>query len=143
MLIREKLPHVYVYPQITEAPIKTYADFLNFFRGGHTIDDNLASGATQSTMQYAMFSTAVASGHLTKSKNMAIPDEFLADIFLTQAGSELAQPALDREFCLMAMAEARKSISEADGEPHPCVGAVVVKEGRILSTGYRGETGAG
>ena len=143
MLITKKLRQGMIYPQLKEAPIKTYADFLNFFRGGHTIDDNLASGATQSTMQYAMFSTAVASGHLTKSKNMAIPDEFLADIFLTEAGSELAQPALDRQFCVLAVAEARKSVSEQDGEPHPCVGAVVVHEGRVLSTGYRGETGAG
>ena len=56
-----------------------------------------------------MFSTAITSGHLTKSKNMAIPDEFLADIFLTDAGSKHAQPFVDRKFCEMAVAEARKS----------------------------------
>ena len=143
MLITEKLRRGSIYPQITQAPIKTYADFLNFFRGGHTIDDNLEAGTIQATVQYTMFRTAIASGHLTKLKNTAIPDEFLADIFLTEAGSELAQPELDREFCAVAVAEARKSVSEDDGEPHPCVGAVVVKDGKILATGYRGETGDG
>jgi pyrimidine deaminase RibD-like protein len=143
MLITKKLRQGHIYPQITQAPIKTYADFLNFFRGGHTIDDNLGAGSIQATMQYKMFETAIASGHLTKSKNMAIPDEFLADIFLTEAGADLAQPALDREFCVAAVAEARKSVSEDDGEPHPCVGAVVVKDGRVLAKAYRGETGEG
>jgi len=42
MLIHEKLPPGHLYPQITQAPINNYADFLNFSRGGHTIDDNLA-----------------------------------------------------------------------------------------------------
>jgi pyrimidine deaminase RibD-like protein len=143
MLISEKLPQGSIYPQITQAPISTYDDFLNFFRGGHTVDDNLSAHSVQSTMQYIMFSTAIASGHLTKLKNTAIPDEFLADISLTEAGSERIQPFLDRKFCEMAVAEARKSIAEDDGESHPHVGAVAVKDGKILSTGYRGETGAG
>ena len=30
MLIHKKLPQGYVYPQITQAPINNYADFLNF-----------------------------------------------------------------------------------------------------------------
>lgn len=143
MLITMKLQRGFIYPQITQAPISTYADFLNFFRGGHTIDDNLGAGAIQATMQHKMFETAIASGHLTKSKNIAIPDEFLADIFLTEAGADLAQPALDREFCALAVAEARKSVSEDDGELHPYVGAVVVKDGTVLATAYRGETGEG
>ena len=143
MLIIKKLRQGFIYPQITQAPIKTYADFLNFFRGGHTIDDNLGAGAIQATIQYKMFETAIASGHLTKSKNLAIPDEFLADIFLTEAGADLAQPALDREFCVMAVTEARKSISEDDGELHPHVGAVVVKDGKVLASAHRGETGEG
>jgi len=42
MLILQKLPQGINYPQLMEAPISSYADFLNFFRGGHTIDDNLA-----------------------------------------------------------------------------------------------------
>ncbi len=78
-----------------------------------------------------------------ESKNLAIRDEFLADIFLTEAGSELTQTILDRRFCEMAVAEARKSVAEDDGEPHPYVGAVVVKDGEILATAYRGETGEG
>jgi pyrimidine deaminase RibD-like protein len=143
MLITKKRPQGSIYPQITQAPIGTYAEFLNFFRGGHTIDDNLGGGAIQNTMQYTMFSTAIASGHLTKLKNMAIPDDFLADIFLTEAGSEATLAVLDRKFCDMAVAEARKSIAENDGELHPYVGAVVVKDGNILATGYRGETGEG
>jgi len=143
MLITKKLRHGSIYPQITQAPINTYTDFLNFFRGGHTIDDNLGAHAIQNTMQYTMFSTAIASGHLAKLKNMAIPDEFLADVFLTEAGSELTQTVLDRKFCDMAVAEARKSVAEDDGEPHPYVGAVVVKDGKILSTGFRCETGDG
>lgn len=143
MLITKKLPQGSIYPQITQAPIGTYADFLNFFRGGHTIDDNLGAGTIQSTVQYTMFSTAIASGHLKKLKNMAIPDEFLADIFLTETGSELAQTALDRKFCEIAVSEARKSVAEDDDEQHPFVGAVVVKDGNVLATGYRGETGDG
>jgi hypothetical protein len=63
MLITKKLPQGSIYPQITQAPISTYPDFLNFFRSGHTIDDNLGAGSIQNTMQYAMFSTAIASGH--------------------------------------------------------------------------------
>jgi pyrimidine deaminase RibD-like protein len=90
-----------------------------------------------------MFRTAIISGHLRKSKNMAIPDESLADIFLTDSGSKHIQPFADRKFCEIAVAEAKKSVAEDDGELHPCVGAVVVKDGEILATGYRGETGEG
>ena len=143
MLILKKLPQGSIYPQITQAPITNYPDFLNFFRGGHTIDDNLGARTIQDTVQYTMFNTAIASGHLTKLKNMAIPDEFLADIFLTESGSELGQTVFDRKFCEIAVAEARKSIAEDDGELHPYVGAVVVRDGNVLATGYRGETGDG
>jgi pyrimidine deaminase RibD-like protein len=45
----------------------------------------------------------------------------------------------DRKFALLAIEEARKSVSEPDGRPHPKVGAVVVKDGRVLSTAHRGE----
>jgi pyrimidine deaminase RibD-like protein len=44
----------------------------------------------------------------------------------------------DRDFAQMAIEEARKSVPE-DARPHPKVGAVVVKDGKILSTAYRGE----
>jgi pyrimidine deaminase RibD-like protein len=67
-----------------------------------------------------------------------------------QSGSEARrshadQPVpknLDRQCMELAITEAKKSRAE-DGRIHPKVGAVVVKEGRILATAYRGETGLG
>ena len=44
----------------------------------------------------------------------------------------------DAEFARMAVNEARKSTSE-DSRARPLVGAVVVKDGRVLATAYRGE----
>jgi pyrimidine deaminase RibD-like protein len=73
---------------------------------------------------------------------MAIPDEFLADICLTKPGSELIQSFFDRTFCEAAIGEARKSVAE-DNRLHPYVGVVVVKDGKILATGFRGESGEG
>ena len=143
MLILKKLTQGYIYPQITQAPISNYADFLNFFRGGHTIDNNLGATVIANTPQARMLDTAIASGHLKKTKCMAIPDEFLADVTLTKPGLQLIQTTLDQTFCEMAIAEARKSIAEDDGELHPYVGALVVKDGQVVATGYRGETGEG
>jgi pyrimidine deaminase RibD-like protein len=141
MIIKEKLPGT--YPQITDAPISTYAEFLDFFRGGHTIDDNLTATSIAPTMQAGgMLRTAIASGHLIKGKNMAIPSESLADITLTESGAELIQIFFDRKFCGAAVAEARKSVAE-DGRPHPKVGVAIVKGGKILTTGHRGESGKG
>jgi hypothetical protein len=79
MLITEKRPPGTTYPQLKQVPTNAYADFLNFFRDGHTVDDNLAGPATQATLQYKMLETAIASGHLAKSKNKVNPDEFLLD----------------------------------------------------------------
>jgi pyrimidine deaminase RibD-like protein len=138
MLIHKKLPH---YPQLTQAPITSYADFLNFFRGGQTIDDNTHL-TTETHVHNAMFRTAIASGHLKKAKNMAIPDEFLVDVVLTKPGSELIETVLDRAFCEVAIAEARKSVAE-DDRLHPYVGVVIVRNGKILATGHRGESGSG
>lgn len=143
MLILKKLPQGSIYPQLTQAPITSYADFLNFFRGGHTIDDNVEALTIANTMHAAMLRIGIASRHLAKLKNMAIPDEFLADVSLTKSGSQLIQTTLDQTFCEMTIAEARKSIAEDDGEPHPYVGVVIVKDGKILATGYRGESGDG
>jgi pyrimidine deaminase RibD-like protein len=142
MLIREKLPQGHIYPQITQTPV-TYADFLDAFRGGHTIDDNLGAHTIAETLQAAMLKIAIASGHLTKTRSMAAPNEFLADIFLTKSGAELIQAAVDRKFGELAVAEARKSIAEDDGKPHPYVGVVIVKDGKSLATGFRGESGKG
>jgi pyrimidine deaminase RibD-like protein len=44
----------------------------------------------------------------------------------------------DRKFAQLAIEEARKSVPE-DNRVHPKVGVVVVKDGRILETAYRGE----
>jgi len=142
VLIREKLPHGYIYPQITQIPITSYPDFLNAFRGGHTIDDNLGAITIAATLQARMLEIAILSGHLKKTRNMVEPNG-LADITLTKLGSRLIQTVLDEPFCERAIAESRKSIAEDDGEPHPYVGVVVVKDGKILATGYRGESGEG
>jgi pyrimidine deaminase RibD-like protein len=143
MLILKKLPQGSIYPQITQAPIRTYDEFLYFFRGGRTIDDNLNADVIRSTVQHAMFTTAVMSGHLTRTKNRSIPDESLVDIHLTKSGLALVQNALDRIFCEEAIIVARKSIAEDDPRLHPHVGVVIVRDGEILATGYRGETGEG
>ena len=87
MLITEKQPQGHIYPQITQAPIN-YFDFLNFFRGGHTIDDNLGATSIAETLQANLLKAATKSGHLRKTKNMAMPNESLADIFLTELGAE-------------------------------------------------------
>ncbi len=48
----------------------------------------------------------------------------------------------DDTFARMAIEEARKSVSESDGRPRPKVGAVVVKNGQVLSSAHRGEHSA-
>jgi len=142
MLLKEKLPQGYICPQITQTPT-TYGEFLDAFRGGHTIDDNLGAHSIAETVQAAMLKIAIASGHLTKTRSAAAPYESLADVFLTKEGAALIQTAVDRKFCVLAVAEARKSIHENDGRPHPYVGVVIVKDGKILATGFRGESGKG
>ena len=141
MLIRDKLPQGYIYPQITHAPA-TYGEFLDVFRGGHTIDDNVTAHTIAETLQAAMLKIAIASGHLKKTNNTLFPSG-LIDVFLTKEGSDLIQTAVDRKFCEMAVAEAKKSIAEDDGRPHPYVGVVIVKDGQVLATGFRGESGKG
>lgn len=44
----------------------------------------------------------------------------------------------DRHFALLAIEEAKKSVAE-DARPHPKVGAIVVKDGKILAKAHRGE----
>ena len=140
MLIHEKLATGRIYPQLTQFAAN-YADFLAAFRGGQTVDNN-TNLTTANTLQTAMYKTALASGHLT-TKGNPIQGEFLVDIFLTEAGAEHILIPQDRQFCQRAVELARKSVAEADGELHPYVGAVVVKDGKILAMGYRGETGEG
>jgi pyrimidine deaminase RibD-like protein len=141
MLIHTKLPPGQLYPQITQFPTN-YLDFLAAFRGGQTIDDNLTATVIANTPQAAMLKIGITSGHLTKKGN-PVQGESLVDIFLTDEGAEQILTPQDKQYCKMAVGLARKSIAENDGEPHPYVGAVVVKYGEILATGYRGETGEG
>ncbi len=89
-----------------------------------------------------MFTTAVMSGHLTRTKNTSIPDEFLVDVHLTKSGLEIVQNVWDRIFSEGAIIQARKSVSE-DDRLHPHVGVVIVKDGTVLATGHRGESGEG
>jgi pyrimidine deaminase RibD-like protein len=49
---------------------------------------------------------------------------------------------MDRRFMELAIEEAGKSVGE-DERSHPKVGAVVVKDGKVLATAYRGELGKG
>jgi pyrimidine deaminase RibD-like protein len=50
-----------------------------------------------------------------------------------------SEDADDRKFARIAIDQARMSVSEEDGKVHPMVGAVVVKNGQILSQAHRGE----
>ena len=59
-----------------------------------------------------------------------------AHVELAKTGSRAGDD--DRTFQLMAIEEARKSVAE-DERPHPKVGAVVVKNGEVLSRAHRGE----
>jgi pyrimidine deaminase RibD-like protein len=139
MLIHEKLRPGHPYPQITDFPA-SYADFLEVFRNGQTVDNNMLL-TTADTAQTAIYKAALSSGHLTKKVN-PIQEEFLLDIFLTEAGTHHLISVQDREFCQMAVDLARKSVAE-DDRLHPYVGVVIVKHGKILASGYRGESGYG
>lgn len=141
MLIHEKLPPGALYPQITHFSTN-YVEFLAAFRGGQTIDNNLTATSIAATPQAQMLQIAITSGHLTKKGN-PIQGEALLDIFLTDEGAEQILTPLDKQFCKMAVELARKSVAEDDGEPHPYVGAVVVRGGTVISTGYRGERNKG
>jgi pyrimidine deaminase RibD-like protein len=145
MLIRTPRPQGSSYPQLTQAPITSYTDFLTFFRGGHTIDNNLDSRQTQATVQFNMLTTALASGHLMKQGNPFTGKDgaFIVDIFLTDKGAaSIPREDQERQSCEMAVELAKKSIPE-DDEPHPFVGAVIVKDGVVIATGFRGESGKG
>jgi pyrimidine deaminase RibD-like protein len=58
--------------------------------------------------------------------------------FIGTASGLAVDSDADRRFALMAIEEARKSVPE-DGRVHPKVGAVVVKNGVVLSKAHRGE----
>ena len=46
----------------------------------------------------------------------------------------------DWTYARLAIEEARKSVPENDGKPHPWVGAVVVKDGKVLSAAQSGRS---
>jgi pyrimidine deaminase RibD-like protein len=68
------------------------------------------------------------------------PDVFLASALAIDL--LLGVPAQERHFMELAIEEARKSVGEDDRD-HPKVGAVVVKDGKVLATAFRGELGKG
>jgi pyrimidine deaminase RibD-like protein len=140
LLIKTKLSPGHLYPQLTQFP-GNYHDFLAAFRGGQTVDRNTYL-TTADTPQTHMYKTALTSGHLTTQGN-PIQGESLVDIFLTDEGADSIFLPRDRKFCELAVELAKKSVHENDGELHPYVGAVVVNDGQIISTGFRGETGEG
>lgn len=51
--------------------------------------------------------------------------------------------ASDQRFMRMAIEEAKKSVAEPDGKEHPKVGAVVVRDGKVLASAHRGEIALG
>lgn len=145
MLIIHPLPQGSIYPQITQFPTD-YTDFLAAFRDGQTIDDNLDATVIKQSDQFMMLTTAIKSKHLEKRGNplrALNQGYFLVDILLTDKGEAMIREPQDRPFCEQAVELAKKSIMEDDGKPHPYVGAVVVKNGKVISTGFRGETGSG
>lgn len=75
-------------------------------------------------------------GHSTET-DWSIPPSL--DNFGLFMGDSETETTTDRRFALMAIEEARKSAPE-DERPHPKVGAVVVKNGSVLSAAHRGET---
>lgn len=66
-------------------------------------------------------------------------DEQLRQSKMTPHQNAIPQAPDDGQFARMAIDEARKSVSEKDNRVHPKVGAVVVKDGRVLSSAHRGE----
>lgn len=140
MLIHTKLPPGHIYPQLTHFPTN-YDDFLAAFRGGQTVDNNTYLAAAD-TPQTHLYKAAISSGHLRTTGN-PIQGEYLLDIFLTPVGEERILIPQDRPFCQQAVELAKKSVAENDGELHPCVGVVIVKDQKVIATGYRGETGEG
>ncbi len=57
---------------------------------------------------------------------------------VTEATRNVVSSRGDRRFAQMAIDEALKSVAE-DSRPHPKVGAVVVKDGKVMAKAHRGE----
>lgn len=107
---------------------------------GMTLDDALAMDVTAATDLLASegaVSKAIADGNAGLSPTAAREQQGEAD-----GASGVADPDFQRRFMEMAVEEARKSKPE-DERAHPRVGVVVVKDGNVLATAYRGELGEG
>ena len=65
--------------------------------------------------------------------------EEMGDNFKARPTRQLGFSNDDVKFARQAIEEAKKSIPEDDGRPHPFVGVVIVKNGTVLSTAHRGE----
>jgi len=102
--------------------------FSGFAHRGQQIDPRLKSGIEQD-LDAKLRRVHDSVLRLLKSK--------LAEEILATKGE--ANTSDDKVFARMAIEQARKSISENDGRPRPKVGAVVVKDGKVLSTAHRGE----
>jgi hypothetical protein len=105
------------------------------------VDNNIYL-TTGDTLQTAIYKAALASGHLM-TKGNPIQGESLLDIFLTDAGAEHILVHQNRQFCELASELAKKTVAQNGGELHPYVWAVVMRDGKILSTGFRDKTGEG
>jgi pyrimidine deaminase RibD-like protein len=79
---------------------------------------------------------------LLETNTGAIVNSISCQIELRRVVPKIKRPDLDRRFEEMAIQEARQSVAE-DGRAHPKVGAVVVKDGEVVSKAHRGETPKG
>jgi len=69
----------------------------------------------------------------------AIVDTIACQIEQRKVVPKIKRTDIDRVFEELAVQEARRSVAE-DQRSHPRVGAVVVKDGRVVSQAHRGET---
>ncbi|HEY7154194.1 MAG TPA: deaminase [Gemmataceae bacterium] len=75
----------------------------------------------------------------TDPQRPSSPSEIAAT---TPVPTESSTSSNDREFMELAIKEARKCVGEV-GRANPKVGAVVVKNGKLMASAYRGEQGVG
>lgn len=68
----------------------------------------------------------------------AAPTELLLTQYEEEDESDLPSESEGRKFARLAIDQARKSIAE-DDRVHPKVGAIVVKDGRVIASAFRGE----
>jgi pyrimidine deaminase RibD-like protein len=126
---------------------KLISDLLDYWRfiKGETEDDNLYRDCKRIAERIGKMSP-VQESHATRPLTASSSSGPHGDHGEDRSGATtlVAPPAAaftteDREFASLAIAEARKSISEDNERPHPKVGAVVVKDGQVLGRAHRGE----